>query len=102
MTENLTNIVINIVMRYFIKVALLVNLQHLAYEYGRRGACLALTARREKSLQEVADRARDLGSPNVITIRADVSKVDDCRKLVEETVNHFGRCKFKVNSYLIT
>ncbi|XVF54723.1 hypothetical protein PTKIN_Ptkin05aG0204000 [Pterospermum kingtungense] len=72
--------------------------EHLAYEYGRRGARLALTARREKSLQEVADRARDLGSPDVITIRADVSKVDDCRRLVEETVNHFGRLDHLVNN----
>ena len=68
----------------------------MAYEYGRRGARLALTAPREKSLQEVADRARDLGSPDVITIRADVSKIEDCKRLVEETVNHFGRCKFKL------
>ncbi|XWS51449.1 hypothetical protein CRYUN_Cryun12cG0177200 [Craigia yunnanensis] len=33
--------------------------EHLAYEYGRRGARLALIAGREKSLQEVADRALD-------------------------------------------
>ncbi|MBA0707844.1 hypothetical protein Golax_019855 [Gossypium laxum] len=72
--------------------------EHLAYEYGRRGARLALTARREKSLQEIADRARDLGSPDVIVIRADVSKVDDCRRLVEETVNHFGRLDHLVNN----
>lgn len=65
----------------------------MAYEYARRGACLALCARREKSLEEVADTAREIGSPDVITIRADVSKVDDCRSLVEETMNHFGRCK---------
>ncbi|EOY22539.1 Short-chain dehydrogenase/reductase SDR - like 10 [Theobroma cacao] len=76
--------------------------EHLAYEYGRRGARLALTARREKSLQEVADRAHDLGSPDVITIRADVSNVDDCQRLVEETVNHFGRLDHLVNNAGIT
>ncbi|OMO55085.1 Short-chain dehydrogenase/reductase SDR [Corchorus olitorius] len=72
--------------------------EHLAYEYGRRGARLALTARREKSLLEVADRARDLGSPDVITIRADVSNIDDCRRLVDDTVNHFGRLDHLVNN----
>ncbi|OMO49594.1 Short-chain dehydrogenase/reductase SDR [Corchorus olitorius] len=72
--------------------------EYLAYEYGRRGARLALTARREKSLHEVADRARDLGSPEVITIRADVSKIDDCRRLVDDTVNHFGRLDHLVNN----
>ncbi|KAK9190735.1 hypothetical protein WN943_019345 [Citrus x changshan-huyou] len=72
--------------------------EHLAYEYARRGACLALCARREKSLEEVADTAREIGSPDVITIRADVSKVDDCRSLVEETMNHFGRLDHLVNN----
>ncbi|OMO84182.1 Short-chain dehydrogenase/reductase SDR [Corchorus capsularis] len=72
--------------------------EHLAYEYGRRGARLALTARREKSLHEVAERARDLGSPEVITIRADVSNIDDCRQLVDDTVNHFGRLDHLVNN----
>ncbi|XWS37087.1 hypothetical protein CRYUN_Cryun19dG0012800 [Craigia yunnanensis] len=41
---------------------------------------------------------RDLGSPEVITIRADVSKVEDCKRLVEETVNHFGRLDHLVNN----
>ncbi|OMO84173.1 Short-chain dehydrogenase/reductase SDR [Corchorus capsularis] len=72
--------------------------EYLAYEYGRRGARLALTARREKSLHEVADRARDLGSPDVITIRADVSNIEDCRRLVNDTVNHFGRLDHLVNN----
>jgi len=63
----------------------------LAYEYAKRGVRLALSARRDTALREVADRARDFGSPDVIIMRADVSKVDDCRRLVDETVNHFGR-----------
>ncbi|KAJ4728819.1 11-beta-hydroxysteroid dehydrogenase [Melia azedarach] len=76
--------------------------EHMAYEYASRGACLALCARRERSLGEVADRARDIGSPDVITIRADVSKVDDCRHIVEETINHFGRLDHLVNNAGIT
>lgn len=67
-------------------------MQHLAYEYAKRGALLALSARRETALREVADRARDYGSPDVIIIRADVSKVEDCLRLIDETVQHFGRC----------
>ncbi|KAL4361146.1 hypothetical protein GQ457_04G014970 [Hibiscus cannabinus] len=72
--------------------------EHLAYEYGKRGARLALAARREKSLHEIADRARYLGSPDVIVIRADVSKVDDCRRLVNETMDHFRRLDHLVNN----
>ncbi|KAK4846629.1 hypothetical protein QYF36_020063 [Acer negundo] len=72
--------------------------EHLAYEYASRGACLALCARREKSLEDVAETAREIGSPDVITVRGDVSKVDDCRRLVEETVDHFGRLDHLVNN----
>lgn len=67
-------------------------MQHLAYEYAKRGAKLALSARRETALREVAERARGLGSPDVIIMRADVSKVEDCNRLVDETLNYFGRC----------
>lgn len=66
----------------------------MAYEYGKRGGtCLALVARRENRLKEVASQARLLGSPDVITITADVSIVQDCKRFVDLTVNHFGRCE---------
>lgn len=68
-------------------------MQHLAYEYGSQGACLALAARREDRLQQVAQVARELGSPDVIVIAADVSRTDDCKRLLDQTVDHFGRCK---------
>ncbi|KAK6123753.1 hypothetical protein DH2020_042508 [Rehmannia glutinosa] len=71
--------------------------ESLAYEYAKRGACLVLAARRERSLQDVAERARDLGSPDVVVVHADVSKVEDCRRLVDQTMNHFGRCKIDVD-----
>ncbi|TKY45607.1 11-beta-hydroxysteroid dehydrogenase 1B [Spatholobus suberectus] len=76
--------------------------EHLAYEYAKRGAHLALSARRETALREVADRARDYGSPDVIIMRADVSKVEDCSRLVDETVNHFGRLDHLVNNAAIS
>ncbi|GMH31496.1 hypothetical protein Nepgr_033339 [Nepenthes gracilis] len=71
--------------------------EHIAYEYARRGARLALAARRENRLQEVADKAMKLGSPDVVVIFADVSKVDHCQRIVDETVNHFGRGVVSIN-----
>ena len=68
-------------------------LKYVAYEYAKRGACLALVARREDRLRAVADRARKLGSPEVVVVRADISKVEECKQFVDEIVNHFGRCK---------
>jgi NAD(P)-dependent dehydrogenase (short-subunit alcohol dehydrogenase family) len=46
----------------------------------------------------VAGTAYQLGSPEVIVIRADVSRVADCKRFVDETVEHFGRCKRNENS----
>ncbi|EEF51747.1 11-beta-hydroxysteroid dehydrogenase A [Ricinus communis] len=72
--------------------------EHLAYEYAKRGACLALVARREKRLRDVVYRAEEYGSPDVLMILADVQKVDDCNRLVEETISHFGRLDHLVNN----
>lgn len=77
----------------FFYLGIVVFLQSLAYEYAKRGACLVLAARRERSLQQVAETARDCGSPDVLVVRADVSKVEDCRRVIDQTMNHFGRCK---------
>ncbi|XP_030938954.1 11-beta-hydroxysteroid dehydrogenase-like 4A isoform X1 [Quercus lobata] len=76
--------------------------EYVAYEYARRRACLALIARREDRLQEIANRARQLGSPEVIVVPADVSKVEDCKHFVDETVNHFGQLDHLVNNAGIT
>ncbi|KAI3728420.1 hypothetical protein L6452_17057 [Arctium lappa] len=59
----------------------------MAYEYEKRGACLAIIAIKEahSRLEEVAERAR------VLFMFADVSKVDECRMFVDDTVTHFGR-----------
>ncbi|KAL3535069.1 hypothetical protein ACH5RR_003530 [Cinchona calisaya] len=72
--------------------------EHLTYEYAKRGACLVIIARRENLLKDVAEKARKLGSPDVVPIRADVLKVDDCKRFVEEAVNHFGRLDHVVNN----
>ncbi|XP_010536612.1 PREDICTED: 11-beta-hydroxysteroid dehydrogenase 1B [Tarenaya hassleriana] len=72
--------------------------EHLAYEYGSRGACLALAARRKNRLQEVAELALELGSPDVITVLADVSQPEDCRRIVDDTISHFGRLDHLVNN----
>ncbi|ONI07931.1 hypothetical protein PRUPE_5G147800 [Prunus persica] len=76
--------------------------EHMAYEYARRGACLALVARRENLLQSVASRAMSIGSPDILVIPADVSKVENCRRFVDVAVNHFGRLDHLVNNAGIT
>ncbi|EFH42081.1 hypothetical protein ARALYDRAFT_918105 [Arabidopsis lyrata subsp. lyrata] len=65
----------------------------LAYEYGKRGAYLALVDIRDEALFHVAALAELYGSPEVIPIVADVSKLEDCERFIRATVLHFGRCK---------
>ncbi|XP_031490160.1 11-beta-hydroxysteroid dehydrogenase A-like [Nymphaea colorata] len=72
--------------------------EQISYQYAKMGASLALVARREQSLNEVADRARQLGSPDVLAIPADVSRADECKRFVDETVDHFGRLDHLVNN----
>ncbi|CAK9327244.1 unnamed protein product [Citrullus colocynthis] len=72
--------------------------EHLAYEYANRGAQLALVDSRETPLEQVADTARFYGSPDVITIPADVSNLQDCRRIIDNTMNHFGRLDHLVNN----
>lgn len=72
--------------------------EHLAYEYARRGARLALVARREGRLRAVSHKSTLLGSPDVIIIPADVSKIEDCKRFIDETLNHFGKLDHLVNN----
>ena len=67
----------------------------MAYEYAKRGACLAIVAIKEPNsrLMQVADRALELGSPDVLFMFADVSKVDECRRFMDDTIKRFDRCE---------
>jgi short-subunit dehydrogenase len=66
--------------------------QRIAYEYARRGAVLVLIARREEWLVRVADNCVRAGAMDVRAIRADVSKEEDCRRFIDDTINQYGRC----------
>ncbi|KAI9079776.1 hypothetical protein K1719_038397 [Acacia pycnantha] len=72
--------------------------EELAYEYARRGARLALVARREDLLRSVLDKALQLGSPDAIIIPADVSNIQDSQRFVDQTISHFGQLDHLVNN----
>ncbi|KAL1541815.1 11beta-hydroxysteroid dehydrogenase [Salvia divinorum] len=76
--------------------------EHIAYEYAKRGAFLVIGARRENALREVAERALVLGSPRVVPLRLDVSDDQECRRLIEEAINQFGRLDHLVVSAGVT
>ncbi|XP_047341140.1 11-beta-hydroxysteroid dehydrogenase-like 4A [Impatiens glandulifera] len=72
--------------------------EQLAYEYARKGARLVLVVRREERLFQVSEKARRLGSPEVLVACADVSKRKDCKECVAKAISHFGILDHLVNN----
>jgi short-subunit dehydrogenase len=68
-----------------------------AREFARRGWDLALAARRPEPLEAVAAECR-LEGVRAVAIPADVSKRDDCRRLVESAERELGPIDVLVNN----
>jgi NAD(P)-dependent dehydrogenase (short-subunit alcohol dehydrogenase family) len=61
------------------------------------GADVALGARRVDRLAETKAKVESLGR-RAITVRTDVSKPEDCQRLVDETIGQLGRVDVLVNN----
>lgn len=72
--------------------------EHVTYQYARRGAVLVLVARKEERLRAIAERARKMGAFNARIITGDVTKEEDCKRLIDETIHHFGHLDHLVNN----
>jgi short-subunit dehydrogenase len=73
----------------------------LAYQMAPQGAWLALAARDEECLKTVAENCQALGG-KAISVPTDVTDPDQCRRLVEETVDAYGRIDTLINNAGIT
>ena len=62
------------------------------------GAKVVLTARREPALNAAAETIRAETQASVLAIPADIRRAEDCARIVEGTVNHFGRVDILVNN----
>jgi NADP-dependent 3-hydroxy acid dehydrogenase YdfG len=63
----------------------------IAQELVQRGARVALFARRENRLQELAQRLAGKGSGETLIVPGDVSKPEDVQNLVNQTVQRWGK-----------
>jgi NAD(P)-dependent dehydrogenase (short-subunit alcohol dehydrogenase family) len=68
-----------------------------AIAFAQEGAKVVVSGRREKQGQELAAELQALGA-EAIFVRTDVRNDDDVRKLVDQTVNRFGRLDIAVNN----
>ena len=63
-----------------------------------QGANVVICGRRGDYLKEKADIITEKTKNPVLAIQADVSKADDCKKLVEETISNFKKINVLVNN----
>lgn len=69
----------------------------VARQLAREGAVLVLAARNPGLLAEAADSCRALGA-KVLAIPTDVSDREQCRRLIDSTIQEFGRLDTLINN----
>jgi short-subunit dehydrogenase len=67
----------------------------LAIECAGRGAKLVLGARR---LNRLVELEKELNGTEIISVKTDVSKEEECKKLIEEAILKFGRIDVLINN----
>ncbi|KAL8167092.1 hypothetical protein V2J09_008591 [Rumex salicifolius] len=75
--------------------------EQIAYEYARRGARLALIDINGDRLQEVSDKAKRIGSRDVMWEKADVSIPQESEHFIQQTIQRFGQLDHLVNNAAI-
>ena len=73
----------------------------LAFAFGREGASLVIGARKADALQQVSQELRQ-ANIDVLALTADVSVEADVKRLIEQTITHFGRLDILINNAGIT
>jgi short-subunit dehydrogenase len=68
-----------------------------AIAFAKEGARVMLAARDEEKLMEVARTIREQGYVTAVC-KTDVSKEDDCKRLMEETIREFGTIHILINN----
>lgn len=71
-----------------------------AKELSKEGCFLAITGRNASALEEVSKECQSAGVPQdkVLSVVADLSKDEDCERVVSDTISHFGSLDILVNS----
>ncbi|KAM9763055.1 hydroxysteroid 11-beta-dehydrogenase 1-like protein [Menidia menidia] len=74
--------------------------EQMAYHYARFGAELVITARREKVLQQVAEKCLSLGAQKALYIAADMSSDSDPDTVVDFAVEKLGGLDYLVLNHI--
>ncbi|XP_041861818.1 hydroxysteroid 11-beta-dehydrogenase 1-like protein [Melanotaenia boesemani] len=74
--------------------------EQMAYHYARFGAKIVITARREKVLQQVAEKCLTLGAQKALYVAADMASDSDPEKVVEFAVEKLGGLDYLVLNHI--
>jgi short-subunit dehydrogenase len=70
-----------------------------AREFGKEGARVVLAARRVERLEALAQEIQAMGtSAETLVVPADLSKLEDIKSLIDQTLERFGRIDVLVNN----
>ena len=71
-----------------------------ATRFASLGAKVVLAARSLDKLEKIAERLSNSlqPTPHVLCVKTDVTKEEDCKNLIEQTVSHFGKIDVLVNN----
>ncbi|PIN12223.1 Reductase [Handroanthus impetiginosus] len=69
----------------------------ISAQFGKHGASIAIMGRRKKVLDDAVSALKSLGIP-AVGFEGDVRRREDARRVVEATVEHFGKLDILVNA----
>ncbi|MFJ7660758.1 SDR family NAD(P)-dependent oxidoreductase [Lysinibacillus sp. NPDC097162] len=71
---------------------------YTAMQLVKEGAKVVISARGEKQLQVAAGCIKNETGEDVLFVPTDITKEKDCKRLIERTVEHFGRIDIVINN----
>ena len=70
----------------------------VAEEFAKEGMRLTIAARNIDKLNEMIPHLKELGAVDVLAVKTDVTKEEDCKNLIDKTVERFGGIDILVNN----
>lgn len=71
---------------------------YTALQLVKEGAKVVIAARTASTLKEAKAFIQQQTGQEILTIPCDVSKEEDCKRLIEETVQHYGKLNILINN----
>lgn len=68
-----------------------------AVAFAQKGAKVVISDINKEELDKTEERVRDIGA-DVLSVIADVSNAGDTKKMIEETIDRFGRLDYAINN----